>query len=229
LVAALVGKDKTSIRGGYGVSYFGTSGRGSAIDSSIGQGPGTLDQITYTSSGYLDLSKIFLPLPKDKPGFTIPITQRTQSIDGWDPNFVNPYIQSFNFSVTRELKRNVTMDVRYVGTKGTKLYGTIPLNQPNFLTNGLKEALDITRSGGNAPLFDQMLKGINLNPTVAGFGAIGTVVNGVLQTGRSAPEYDFPWKHRQRQLRRSCQFAELINVHEKRRSHSCGSLRKISS
>ena len=25
------------------------------------------------------------------------------------------------------------MDVRYVGTKGTKLYGSIPLNPPNFL------------------------------------------------------------------------------------------------
>ena len=180
------GKDKTTVRGGYGLSYLGTAGRGSAIDTSIGQGPGTLDQITYTSTGYLDLSKMSLPLAKDKPGFTIPITQRTQSIDGWDPNFVDPYIQSFNFSVTRELQQNVTLDVRYVGTKGTKLYGTIPLNQPNFLTNGLKEALDITRAGGNAPLFDQMLNGLNLNPGVAGFGAVGTTVNGVLQTGSMA-------------------------------------------
>src|SRR4029079_7898396 len=120
-------------------------------------------------------------LAKDKPGFTIPITQRTQSIDGWDPNFVNPYIQSFNFSVTREIQKSVTLDVRYVGTKGTKLYGSIPLNQANFLTNGLKEALDITRAGVNAALCDQMLKGINLNG--AGFGPVGTSVNGVLQTG----------------------------------------------
>src|SRR4029077_20742214 len=28
------GKDKTSVRGGYGISYFGTSGRGSFIDTS---------------------------------------------------------------------------------------------------------------------------------------------------------------------------------------------------
>jgi hypothetical protein len=177
------GKDKTTVRGGYGLSYFGTAGRGSAIDTSIGQGPGTLDQITYTSRNYLDLSNFTLPLAKDKPGFTIPLTQRTQSIDGWDPNFVNPYVQSFNFSVTRELQKNITLDVRYVGTKGTKLYGTIPLNQPNFLTNGLKEALDTTRLGGDAPLLDQMLKGLNLNAGVAGFGPIGSTVNGVLQTG----------------------------------------------
>jgi len=181
-----LGKDKTNIRGGYGVSYLGTAGRGSAIDTSIGQGPGTLDQITYTSTSYLDLSKLSLPLAKDKPGFTIPITQRTQTIDGWDPNFVDPYIQSFNLSITRELKKNVTLDVRYVGTKGTKLYGTIPLNQPNFLTNGLKEALDITRAGGDAPLLDKMLNGLNLNPGVAGFGAVGAVVNGVRQSGSMA-------------------------------------------
>jgi hypothetical protein len=134
-----LGKDKTTVRGGYGISYFGTAGRGSAIDTSIGQGPGTLDQITYTSSSYLDISKVSLPLQRDKPGFTIPITQRTQSIDGWDPNSVNPYVQSFNLSITREVTKDLTADIRYVGTKDTKLYGTIPLNQPNFLTNGLKE------------------------------------------------------------------------------------------
>jgi hypothetical protein len=177
------GKDKTTVRGGYGLSYFGHGGRGSAIDTSIGQGPGTIDQQTYTSTAYLDLSRITLPLPKNKPGFTIPITERTQSIDAWDPNFVNPYIQSFNFSITREVGKNITADVRYVGTKGTKLYGTLPLNQRNFLTNGLLEALNITRTGGNAPLFDQMLRGLNLNPGVAGFGPVGSVVNGVTQTG----------------------------------------------
>jgi hypothetical protein len=177
------GKDKTMVRGGYGVSYLGTAGRGSAIDSAIGQGPGTIDQQTFTSTQYLDLSKVVLPLQKNKPGYTIPITERTQSLDAWDPNFVNPYIQSFNFSITREVRKNVTADIKYVGTKGTKLYGSVPLNQRNYLTNGLKEALDITRAGGDAPLLDQMLRGLNLNPGVAGFGAIGSVVNGVLQTG----------------------------------------------
>ena len=178
-----LGKDKTTIRGGYGMSYLGHGGRGSAIDTSIGQGPGTIDQQTFTSSQYLDLSRIVLPLAKNRPGFTIPITERTQSIDAWDPNSVNPYIQSVNFSVTRQIGKGITADVRYVGTKGTKLYGSVPLNQRNYLTNGLREALDITRIGGNAPLLDQMLQGLNLNPGVAGFGAIGTTVGGVLQTG----------------------------------------------
>jgi hypothetical protein len=166
-----LGRDKTTIRGGYGLSYIGQGGRGSAIDSSIGQGPGTLDQQTFTSSQYLDLSRVTLPLQRNRPGFTIPITERTQSIDGWDPNMVNPYIQSFNLSVTRTLRQNIALDIRYVGTKGTKLYGTVPINQRNFLTNGLLEALNVTRAGGDAPLLDRMLQGLVIN---AGQAPVGT-------------------------------------------------------
>jgi hypothetical protein len=37
--------------------------------------------------------------------------------------------------------------------------------------------------GGEAPLFDQMFAGMNLNSTTSGYGTIGTTVGGVLQTG----------------------------------------------
>src|SRR6185295_5704553 len=109
------------------------------------------------------------------------LTQRNTSLTGYDPNLVNAYIQTVNFSVTRTLHSNVILDLRYVGTKGTKLYGSVPVNQPNYLTNGLLDALNITRAGGDAPLFDQMLRGLNIAGT--GFGPVGTVFNGVLQTG----------------------------------------------
>ncbi|MBI2150295.1 MAG: TonB-dependent receptor [Acidobacteria bacterium] len=176
-----LGKDKTTIRGGYGVSYIGQGGRGSAIDSSIGQGPGTLDQQTFTSSQYLDLSRVTLPLQRNRPGRTIPITERTQSIDGWDPNLVNPYIQSFNLSLTRTLRQNIALDLRYVGTKGTKLYGSVPINQSNYLTNGLLEALNITRAGGDAPLFDQLLRGLVINTGQAPVGSGGVTRSAALR------------------------------------------------
>ena len=51
------------------------------------------------------------------------------------------------------------VDVRWVATRGTKLTGNLALNQVNFLTNGLREALDITRAGGDAKLFDDMFRG----------------------------------------------------------------------
>src|SRR5262249_835121 len=90
----------------------------------------------------------------------------------------NPYAQNFNLELQRELVRNLTLEVRYVGTKGTKLPGTINLNSSIIVENGLMEALRITREGGNAPLFDTMLKGLNF----AGIGTVG--VNGL--SGSSA-------------------------------------------
>ena len=181
------GKDRTTIRGGYAINYLGHVGQLIDLDAQAGTSvPGTSDNTTFTSTSYLDLSNIKFPLPRNKPLQTISLRERTQSITVFDPNSVSPYIQTFNMSVTRMVRRNITVDLRYVGTKGTKLYGSIPLNQRNYLTNGLLEALDVTRAGGDAPLFDQMLQGLNINPGVAGFGSVGTVVNGVLQTGSAA-------------------------------------------
>src|SRR5947207_11641542 len=78
-------------------------------------------------------------------------------------------------AVSRNVVRNATADVRYIGTLGAKLYDTLPLNSPNFLYNGLKEAFDAARNGGESALLDQMFKGIN----IAGTGcqtATGTAV-----------------------------------------------------
>src|SRR5207253_10547173 len=71
--------------------------------------------------------------------------------------------------------------VRYIGTSGRMLYGSIPINSPNFLFNGLKVAFDAARSGGESALLDRMFQGINIAGT--GFGPVGTVLNGVPQTG----------------------------------------------
>jgi hypothetical protein len=62
-----------------------------------------------------------------------------------------------------------------------KLFDTLGLNARNFLTNGLKEAFDAARAGGESELLDRMFKGINV--AGAGYGPVGTVFNGVLQTG----------------------------------------------
>src|SRR5256885_4451823 len=53
------------------------------------------------------------------------------------------------------------------GTLGRKLYSNTELNAPDFLFNGLKEAFDAARSGGESPLLDQMFKGINIGGATA--------------------------------------------------------------
>jgi hypothetical protein len=75
----------------------------------------------------------------------------------------------------------LNLDIRYVGTKGSKLYGSIPLNQRNYLTNGLLEPLAITRAGGDAPLFDQMLRGLVFNAGQAAVGSGGVTGSAALR------------------------------------------------
>ena len=97
------------------------------------------------------------------------VTDRTQNITAYDPDYVNPYIQNLTLSVTRNLSKNVTLDVRYIGTRGLKLNGNYNLNAPDVFYNlPLFDALERTRKGEDVLLFDQVFQGLNLNPGVRG-------------------------------------------------------------
>jgi hypothetical protein len=109
---------------------------------------------------------------------TIPLTSRTQAFHATANDWATPYIQSFNLSVQHEMIRGLTLDVSYIGNKATKLYSNIELNEPNIIENGILDAFNVTRAGGNAPLFDRILNGLN----VAGAGT----VNGNTLTGSQA-------------------------------------------
>lgn len=176
------GEGRTTVRGGYGISYTGGGG-GLDLDTAVGSMPGINDSQNVTPSTFTDLSTIALPVPRNRPLQPVPLNQRNQNIIVYDPNYVSPYIQNFNLSVTRTLQRNVTLDVRWVATRGTKLAGNLALNQVNYTTNGLLEALEMTRRGEDAPLFDRMFQGLNVSGSTAGFGPVGSTVGGVLQTG----------------------------------------------
>src|SRR6185369_13890756 len=103
----------------------------------------------------------------------IPVTDRTGLMNTFDPNFLTPYIQNLTLSLTHNITSKLTLDLRYIGTLSRKMPGNIDLNAPNFLYNGLKEAFDAARSGGESPLLDQMFKGLNLVGG-AGTGPVGT-------------------------------------------------------
>ena len=85
----------------------------------------------------------------------------------------------------------LTLDFRYIGTLSRKLPSNIDLNAVNFLNNGLKEAFDAARSGGDSPLLDQMFRGLNSGGTncltatgTTPCAPVGTTnAVGVLQTG----------------------------------------------
>src|SRR5262249_48487352 len=85
----------------------------------------------------------------------------------------------WNVQIQRAIARNTIVEVRYIGTKATKLWDSIPLNTEDIFNNGLLDAFNITRAGGNAELFDRMLNGINIVQTA-------TTVNGTTETGSMA-------------------------------------------
>jgi len=176
------GKDKTVLRAGYGISYQGAASFNGGLNVASGNNTGLSFAQTLTTQGlganYYNLTT--LPVPVPSPTGVKPLTPetfytRSNPLTGFDNHRVNPYIQNFNVEIQRELAKNLTLEVRYIGSKGTKLYGGVSLNDVNIKENGILDAFNATRRGdNNVPLFDKMLNGLNL-----GLGTIdGQTVTG---------------------------------------------------
>ncbi len=176
-------KRTTAVRGGYGVNYTGAP-TFLQYSSVIGGAPGSSLSITQTpgaliSSQYLDIAstlKGIFPLPTGgiRPLEPVPVTNRVTGLSAFADNRVVPYVQNWNLSVQQELVKNLTMEVRYVGSKGTKLRSVKELNTINIFENGILDAFNITRAGGTAPLFDQMLNGIMIGSITVGRNGSGS-------------------------------------------------------
>jgi hypothetical protein len=146
------------------------------IDLKYGNLPGFFYEPTDFGDGsYRDFSNTTIPLAIDQQPFEpIPLTQRSQTLRVVDENFTTPYIQTFTFGVTRSLASNMTLDVKYVGTKGTKLQEDFNINAADFRGNGLLAALIATRAGEDAELFDRMLGGLDIGSGVVGVNVSGS-------------------------------------------------------
>jgi hypothetical protein len=191
------GAGKTTVRGGYQMTYGGTlrlgGNAGAEVQGMIGNSPGSASAATTFPQDfagvYLDLRQAaallpVLPLNPALPGGQVPIYDRSAGQNGVDVNWVTPYTQNFTLSVTRNVRSNLTLDVRYIGTQSKKMLGSFNLNEQNiFLNQELFDALEAARRGQNSPLLDQMFAGLNLNSGVQGYGPVGQVTGGVLQTG----------------------------------------------
>src|SRR5262245_8506212 len=180
----------TVIRGGYGVNY---AGKPVFLDYELAflNTPGSVDreaqQVSNLGVNYMNLetaiSRSVLPLtpafqPNPAASVLVPLTDRSQFIYFMGDERRTPYVQSFNLSLQRELVPRLTLEVSYVGTKATKLFSNFELNETNIFENQLLEAFNVTRAGGTQPLFDRMLRNLN----VPGAG----VVNGTTLTGSQA-------------------------------------------
>ncbi len=184
------GAGQTTLRAGYQISYLQSEDSYNAVFQETNW-PGMTYQARHRGDSvepYLDLTDLnrLVPVPVlISPLQSVPRTSRLSNLYIPDPEQTSPYIQNITATVTRSLGRNVTVEAGYVATlyrKG-RSFG-INLNEPNFLYNGLKEALDEVRVGNdmgpNALLLERLFQGVNV--AGRGFGPVGTTLDGVQQT-----------------------------------------------
>ena len=219
------GEGKTTIRGGYQQTFqrvlVNNSGEANGTDTFIGQIPGSqqtaatnvndavFQSIINPASGtpralnLTDLPSLVPVRPTVNPGGVIPLGVRGQNIAGiYDSKYKGPYTQNLTLSVTRQVNRIFTVDLRYTGTLGRRLDTGTNLNMPNVYHNPeLLQALLDARAGtctagaaaykanytdknispcnvsGDPVLLDQMLAGLNLNSGTSGAAGTGTFGN----------------------------------------------------
>ncbi len=116
------GSRGTVLRAGYGVYYD---------QSSLAPGEGL-----YFSPPYFD-SKLYIPLPdfgvflslRDPFPASYPLSLPSSALS-FQRDLRSPYVQHWNFNVQQRLGGSRTLELAYVGSKGTKLLSGLDLNQP---------------------------------------------------------------------------------------------------
>ena len=147
------GDNKTVIRGGYGITFDSSLTR--EIDNSG-------DLYPYVIRTALNPVTQAVPKLTDQlfPATATPHPVSVATEGGQfiaviiSENPINPYVQQYSLSVQRELAPNTTLEVNYVGNKGTHLLDRININQPYAPAN--PALCDATQgTGGDCPVVDR--------------------------------------------------------------------------
>ena len=128
---------KTSLRGGYRLSYV--RGSFNTIDGTLDDNEGLILTTQRNLGGFLRNGIPAATLPT----VNIPATQSIQisstvDIRAFDENLRTPYVQEWTFGIQRELLRNTSFEVRYIGNRGIRLYRGYDVNEVNVLARDPK-------------------------------------------------------------------------------------------
>jgi hypothetical protein len=138
--------DKTVVRWGFGIFY--TSYEGREIDDSADIYPysvrNAINPTTQNSNDQLKLSNQMFPNDTTLGSFPEGTLSFIAVIESENP--LNPYVESWTLSVERELAKNTTLELNYVGTKGTHLLDRhniaqdLDISQANLATCQVQDA-----------------------------------------------------------------------------------------
>jgi hypothetical protein len=136
-------KGKMSLRGGYRISYF--QGSFNTIDGTLDDNEGLILTTTRAiNTGYL----------RDgfgtttTPTVTIPAVQSIQTnstvdVRAFNENLRTPYLHDFNIGIQYEIFKGTSLEVRYVGNRGKKLYRGYDVNEVNIFAKDPKTGQSI--------------------------------------------------------------------------------------
>lgn len=168
------GPNRMSIRMGYGIGYqrlpIGL------VATVSGANPGYTE--TDTTLTATNLTNAVVPVvPTGVPLTPVPLSggvSHTQSIYAYQGNLRSPYTQNYNFTITRALSNDWTLDLAYVGSKSSEQVRTVDTNEVNIYENGILDAFNTVLAGGDSPLIDKIFNASN----GAGYAPVGAAGGG---------------------------------------------------
>jgi hypothetical protein len=117
------GNNRTVVRSGYGIFYTGS--RLSAMRTDLAGGfPFAVSQTFTGSTSNPALLTLANPFPA-----SLAKDSGVTTANGWEVNAPSPYLESWNFTIEREVGKGVAIEAGYTGSKGTHLGKKYNLNQ----------------------------------------------------------------------------------------------------